>query len=56
MDFNLNTHQIELRNKIRAFAERELQPTVAERDDAGVFDRWVFDRCVEAGLAGLPFP
>jgi butyryl-CoA dehydrogenase len=56
MDFNLNTHQIELRNRIRAFAERELQPTVAERDDAGVFDRWVFDKCVEAGLAGLPFP
>ncbi|MEO5953784.1 MAG: acyl-CoA dehydrogenase family protein [Chloroflexia bacterium] len=56
MDFNLNTHQIELRNRIRAFAERELQPTVAERDDAGTFDRWVFDKCVEAGLAGLPFP
>lgn len=56
MDFNLNTHQIELRNRIRAFAERELQPTVAARDDAGTFDRWVFDKCVEAGLAGLPFP
>lgn len=56
MDFNLNPHQIELRNRIRAFAERELQPSVAERDDAGRFDRWVFDKCVEAGLAGLPFP
>ena len=29
---------------------------MAERDDAGRFDRWVFDKCVEAGLAGLPFP
>ena len=56
MDLNLTAHQIELKNRIRAFAERELQPTVADRDDAGRFDRWVFDKCVEAGLAGLPFP
>lgn len=56
MDFNLTPRQIELRNRIRTFAERELGPTVAERDEAGVFDRWVFDKCVEAGLAGLPFP
>jgi alkylation response protein AidB-like acyl-CoA dehydrogenase len=56
MDLNLSPQQIELRNRIRAFAERELAPTVAERDEAGTFDRWVFDKCVEAGLAGLPFP
>jgi butyryl-CoA dehydrogenase len=56
MDFNLNSHQVDLRNRIRAFAERELAPSVSERDDAGTFDRWVFDKCVEAGLAGLPFP
>ncbi|MEA2573127.1 MAG: butyryl-CoA dehydrogenase [Chloroflexia bacterium] len=56
MDFNLTPQQIELRNRIRTFAEKELAPTVSERDDAGRFDRWVFDKCVEAGLAGLPFP
>src|SRR5687767_10375217 len=56
MDFNLTPQQIELRSRIRTFAEKELQPTVAERDDAGRFDRWIFDKCVEAGLAGLPFP
>src|SRR6476469_5362615 len=56
MDLNLTPQQIELRNRIRDFAERELAPTVAERDEAGTFDRWVFDKCVEAGLAGLPFP
>ncbi|HET6314724.1 MAG TPA: acyl-CoA dehydrogenase family protein [Chloroflexia bacterium] len=56
MDFNLTAHQIELRNRIRNFAEKELAPTVSERDEAGTFDRWVFDKCVEAGLAGLPFP
>jgi alkylation response protein AidB-like acyl-CoA dehydrogenase len=56
MDFNLTPHQIELRNRIRNFAEKELAPTVSERDEAGRFDRWVFDKCVEAGLAGLPFP
>jgi acyl-CoA dehydrogenase len=56
MDLNLTAQQIELRNRIRKFAETELAPTVAERDEAGTFDRWVFDKCVEAGLAGLPFP
>jgi butyryl-CoA dehydrogenase len=56
MDFNMTPAQVELRNRIRAFAERELSPTVSERDDAGTFDRWVFDKCVEVGLAGLPFP
>ena len=56
MDFNLTAQQIELRNRIRNFAEKELAPTVSERDEAGRFDRWVFDKCVEAGLAGLPFP
>ena len=56
MDFNLNPRQKELRNRVRAFAERELSPTVSQRDEAGTFDRWVFDKCVEAGLAGLPFP
>lgn len=56
MDFNLTAQQIELRNRIRNFAESELAPTVAERDEAGTFDRWVFDKCVQAGLAGLPFP
>jgi alkylation response protein AidB-like acyl-CoA dehydrogenase len=55
MDLNLTPQQIELRNRIRRFAESELAPTVAERDEAGTFDRWVFDKCVEAGLAGLPF-
>jgi butyryl-CoA dehydrogenase len=56
MDFNLTPQQIELRNRIRNFAEKELAPTVSKRDEAGTFDRWVFDKCVEAGLAGLPFP
>ena len=55
MDFNLTPKQVELRQRIRAFAEKELAPTVADRDEAGTFNRWVFDKCVEAGLAGLPF-
>jgi butyryl-CoA dehydrogenase len=56
MDLTLTAKQIALRNRIRTFAEKTLGPTVAERDEAGTFDRWVFDAMVEAGLAGLPFP
>ncbi|MBF6613745.1 MAG: acyl-CoA dehydrogenase family protein [Chloroflexi bacterium] len=55
MDFNLTPQQKELRSRIRSFAEMKLAPTVSARDEAGTFDRWVFDACVEAGLAGLPF-
>lgn len=29
---------------VTGFAEREFGPTVAERDEAGIFDRWVFDK------------
>lgn len=56
MDFNLTPQQIELRSRVRSFAEEELAPTVSERDEAGTFDRWVFDKSVQAGLAGLSFP
>src|SRR5688500_11770857 len=55
MDFSLTPKQVDVRQRIRHFAESELAPTVAERDDRGTFDRWVFDKCAEAGLAGLPF-
>ncbi len=56
MDFNLTPQQIALQTRIRKFAETEIAPTVSERDEKGVFERWVFDKCAEQGLAGLPFP
>jgi acyl-CoA dehydrogenase len=40
----------------REFAERELAPTAAERDEAERFDRSIFDRMAELGFTGAPFP
>jgi acyl-CoA dehydrogenase len=40
----------------REFAERELAPTAAERDEAERFDRSIFDRMGELGFTAAPFP
>ena len=38
MDFRLSEEHIMLRKMIRDFAENELGPTVAERDEQDIFD------------------
>ncbi len=45
-----------LRDTAREFAERELAPTAAERDEAERFDRSIFTRMGELGLTGAPLP
>ena len=45
-----------LRDTARDFAERELAPGAAERDEAERFDRALFDRMGQLGFTGAPFP
>jgi butyryl-CoA dehydrogenase len=45
-----------LRDTAREFAQRELGPTAAERDEAERFDRSIFTRMGELGLTGAPLP
>jgi butyryl-CoA dehydrogenase len=45
-----------LRDTAREFAQRELAPTAAERDEAERFDRSIFTRMGELGLTGAPLP
>jgi len=40
----------------REFAERELAPSAAERDEAERFDRSIFDRMAALGFTAAPFP
>ena len=52
----LSPEEVLLRDTARDFAERELAPGAAERDDAEHFDRGLFDRMGELGFTAAPFP
>src|SRR5699024_12359401 len=56
MDFQLTEEQKMLRQMVRDFAESEVEPTAAERDEEERFDRGIFDQMAELGVTGLPWP
>lgn len=56
MDFQLTEEQEMLRKMVRDFAENEVEPTAAERDEEERFDRDIFDKMAELGLTGIPWP
>jgi len=57
MYFQLSEEQNLIRETVRSFAENELAPSTAERDENERFDReLMFDKVAELGLAGIVFP
>ncbi|WP_216829979.1 acyl-CoA dehydrogenase [Alkalihalobacterium elongatum] len=56
MNFQLTEEQEMLRKMIRDFAENEVAPSAAERDEEASFDRAIFDKMAELGLTGIPWP
>ncbi|MGK2906743.1 MAG: acyl-CoA dehydrogenase [Desulfuromonadales bacterium] len=57
MNFQLTEEQNLIRETVRSFAEKELAPSAAERDENERFDReLMFDKLAELGLAGIVFP
>lgn len=56
MNFVLTAEQEELRKLVREFAEKEVAPTAAERDEKELFPRDIFDKMGQLGLLGLPYP
>jgi alkylation response protein AidB-like acyl-CoA dehydrogenase len=57
MHFELTDEHKLMREMVRSFAENELAPTVAERDEQERFDRaLMYDQLGELGLAGVVFP
>ena len=57
MDFQLSEEQNLIRNMVRSFAEKEVAPSAAERDEKERFDReLMFDKLGELGLAGMIIP
>lgn len=55
MDFTLSEEHLMMRQMVREFAEKEVTPTAAERDEEERFDRVIFDKLAELGLTGIPW-
>ncbi len=56
MNFKLSEEHEMIRKMVRDFAENEVAPTAAERDEEERFDREIFDQMAELGLTGIPWP
>lgn len=56
MDFSLSNEQRMLRQMVREFAETEVKPSAAERDEEERFDRSIFDKMAALNLTGIPWP
>ena len=56
MNFQLNDEQLDLRNTVREFAEREIRPHVMEWDEASQFPLDTIKELGKLGLMGIIFP
>ena len=54
MDFALTDEQIQVRDMVREFAQREVAPYIQEWEDKGEFHREVLEKMGELGILGLP--
>jgi acyl-CoA dehydrogenase len=54
--FALSEEERGVRDTAAEFAGRELEPTVAQRDDEERYDRGLFNRMGELGLTAIPYP
>lgn len=54
--FALNEEERAVRDTVREWAEREVAPGAAQRDEEERFDLALFQRAGELGLTGLPYP
>jgi alkylation response protein AidB-like acyl-CoA dehydrogenase len=54
--FALSEEERSVRDTARGFAQRELAPTVAQRDEEERYDRALFTRMGELGLTAIPYP
>jgi alkylation response protein AidB-like acyl-CoA dehydrogenase len=52
----LSEEERSVRDTVRDWAEREVAPGAAERDEEERYDRHLFERAGDLGLAGLPYP
>ena len=56
MDFMLDREHEQIRQLVRDFANKEVAPTAAERDETEQFDEGLFQKMADIGLTGIPWP
>lgn len=56
MNFDLTKQQIELRERVRDFAEREVRPVAAYNDENEIFDVELTRKMADLGLLGICVP
>ncbi|GKV66831.1 MULTISPECIES: acyl-CoA dehydrogenase [Sporosarcina] len=56
MDFKLSEEHEMIRKMVRDFAEKEVAPSAAQRDEDETFDMNIFNKMAELGLTGIPWP
>lgn len=56
MNFGLTEEQVQVRDMVREFAEREAAPHIREWDANQTYSREIIDKMGEAGILGLPIP
>jgi len=56
MNFDLTDEQIQVRDMVREFSQREVAPHIREWDAEGKIDRGLIDKLGETGILGLPIP
>ncbi len=56
MNFELTKEQLMIRDMVRDFAEKEIQPYARELDKTSTFHVESFKKMGELGLLGIPFP
>lgn len=56
MDFELTNEQIQVRDMVREFAEREVAPYIQEWDAKGEYHPEVLRKMGQLGILGLPIP
>jgi alkylation response protein AidB-like acyl-CoA dehydrogenase len=54
--FALSADERAVRDTVRDFAQREVAPGAAERDEQERYDYALFERAGELGITGLPYP
>lgn len=56
MDFEFTPEQIQVRDMVREWAQREVAPYIREWDAKGEYHPEIYRRMGELGLLGLPIP
>ena len=56
MEFSLTEEQQVMYDQLKRFAEKEIAPSAAERDERQEFDRGIWKQMAEIGILGMPFP